>query len=207
MNQSIKIIVISAVIGAVVGSGATFTLQSFQKPKTPSNDELIKEFYLVENAAHVSPHGLRRHMDKGDSNFIVVDLRSPQEYEREHIIGAISIPAYTDPNTSAYEEKDRIVRQFQELINANPEKEIITYCYSIPCMTGRKVGEMLAKKGIYVKTLGIGWNEWRHFWTLWNHEHEWKTTKPEDYIWKGKEPGVPVQREAPSPCGEGEFAC
>lgn len=207
MNQSIKIIVISAVIGAVVGSGATFTLQSFQKPKTPSNDELIKEFYLVENAAHVSPHGLRRKMDKGDQNYVLVDLRSPQEYEREHIIGAISIPAYTDPNTSAYEEKDRIVGQFRELIAQNPGKEIITYCYSIPCMTGRKVGQMLAEKGIYVKTLIIGWNEWRHFWTLWNHEHEWKTTKPEDYIWKGKEPGVPVQREAPSPCGEGEFAC
>lgn len=207
MNQSIKIIVISAVIGAVVGSGATFTLQSFQKPKAPSNDELIKEFYLVENAAHVSPHGLRRKMDKGDQNYVLVDLRSPQEYEREHIIGAVNISAYTDPNTSAYEEKDRIVGQFRELIAKNPGKEIITYCYSIPCMTGRKVGQMLAEKSIYVKTLIIGWNEWRHFWTLWNHEHEWKTTKPENYIWKGKEPGVPVQREAPSPCGEGEFAC
>lgn len=207
MNQSIKIIVISAVIGAVVGSGATFTLQSLQKPVKPSEEELIKEFYLVENAAHVSPHSLRRHMDKGDQDFIVVDLRSPQEYERERIIGAVNIPAYTDPNTSAYEEKDRIVRQFRELIEKNPGKEIITYCYSIPCMTGRKVGQMLAEKGIYVKTLGIGWNEWRHFWTLWNHEHEWKTIKVEDYIWKGKEPGVPQQREAPLPCGEGEFAC
>lgn len=207
MNQFIKIIVVSAVIGAVVGSGATFALQSFQKPQKPTKDELIKEFYLVENAAHVSPHGLRRHMDKGDQNFIVVDLRSPLEYEREHIIGAVNIPAYTDPNTSAYKEVDRIVGQFRELIEKNPDKEIITYCYSIPCMTGRKIGKMLAENGIYVKTLGIGWNEWRHFWTLWNHEHEWETVKPEDYIWKGKEPGVPVQREAPSPCGEGEFAC
>jgi rhodanese-related sulfurtransferase len=207
MNQFIRTIIISAVIGAVVGSGATFTLQSLQKPQKPSEEELIKEFYLAENATHVSPHSLRRKMDKGDQNYVLVDLRSPQEYEREHIIGAISIPAYTDPNTSAYEEKDRIVGQFRELIAKNPEKEIITYCYSIPCMTGRKVGKMLAENGIYVKTLIIGWNEWRHFWTLWNHEHEWKTTKPEDYIWKGKEPGVPVQREAPSPCGEGEFAC
>lgn len=207
MNQTIKIAILSAVIGAVVGSSATFTIYSLRKPAAPSSDELIKEFYLVENAAHVSPHSLRRKMDKGDQNYVLVDLRSPQEYEREHIIGAINIPAYTDPNTPAYEEKDRIVRQFRELIEKNPGKEIITYCYSIPCMTGRKIGKMLAEKGIYVKTLIIGWNEWRHFWTLWNHEYEWKTTKPEDYIWKGKEPGVPVQREAPSPCGEGEFAC
>jgi len=207
MNQITKIAILAAIIGAVVGSGATFTLQGLQKPAKPSEEELIKEFYFAENAAHVSPHSLRRHMDKGDQNYVLVDLRSPQEYEREHIIGAVSIPAYTDPNTSAYEEKDRIVRQFRELIENNPKKEIITYCYSIPCMTGRKVGKMLAENDIYVKTLIIGWNEWRHFWTLWNHEHEWKTTKPEDYIWKGKEPGVPAQREAPSPCGEGGFAC
>ena len=78
MNQFIKIIIISAVIGAVVGSGATFTLQSLQKPQEPSEEELIKEFYLAENAAHVSPHGLRRHMDKGDQNYVLVDTRSPQ---------------------------------------------------------------------------------------------------------------------------------
>lgn len=207
MNQTIKISVLSAIIGAVVGSGATLTLQSLQKPSKPSENELIKEFYLAENAAHISPHSLRRKIDKGDQNYVLVDLRSPQEYEREHIIGAVNIPAYTDPNTPAYEEKDRIVRQFRELIEKNPGKEIITYCYSIPCMTGRKIGKILAENDIYVKTLIIGWNEWRYFWTLWNHEHEWKATKPEDYIWKGKEPGVPAQREAPSPCGEGEFAC
>ena len=101
MNQSIKIIVISAIIGAVVGSGAVFTLQSFQKPHKPSEKELIKEFYLAENAAHVSPHGLRRKMDKGDQNYVLVDTRSPQEYEREHIIGAVSIPA--DVLTAALE--------------------------------------------------------------------------------------------------------
>ena len=207
MNQSIKIIAISAIIGAVVGSGAVLTLQSFQKADKPSEKELIKEFYLTENASHVSPHGLRRKMDKGDKNYVLVDTRSPQEYEREHIIGAVSIPAYTDPNTPAYEEKDRIVKQFRELIEKNPGKEIITYCYSTPCMTAKKVGKMLVENDIYVKTLNIGWNEWRYFWKLWNHEHEWKTTKPEDYVWKGKEPGVPVQREAPSPCGEGETSC
>jgi rhodanese-related sulfurtransferase len=207
MNQQIKIIVLSAIIGAVVGSGVTFTFQFLQKSKKPSEKELIKEFYLTENAVYVSPHSLRRKMDKGEQDYILVDLRSPQEYEREHIIGAVNIPAYTDPNTPAYHEKERIIKQFRELVEKNPNKEIIIYCYSIACMTGKKIGKMLAENGIYVKTLIIGWNEWRYFWTLWNHEHEWKTTKPEDYIWKGKEPGVPVQKEAPSPCGTGEFSC
>ncbi len=203
-----KTFIIAVIISAVVGSLATIGTMSFvggSKEKT--KEELIKEFYDVENAAHVSPHGLRGKLDQGGTTVLLIDLRSAQEYEREHIIGAINIPAYSDPNTPAYEDVDRIVGQFKEAIAANPGKEVITYCYSIPCMTGRKIGKMLTEHGIYVKTLIIGWNEWRHFWTLWNHEHEWKATKPEDYIWQGKEPGVPIQRELPSPCGEGEFSC
>jgi len=203
MNQQLKIIIISAIIAALVGGGSAFFIQKLQKP---SRENLIKEFYDIENAVHASAHGARIQLDKGGGNFILVDLRSPQEYEREHIISAVNIPAYTDPNTSAYEEKDRIIKQFRELINANPGKEIVTYCYSVPCMTARKIGKILAEDGVYVKTLTVGWNEWRYFWNLWNHDGE-APTKVEDYIISGKEPGTPKIRELLSPCGEGEFGC
>lgn len=186
-----------------MGSVVTASLRDLQ-PSSPTSDELIRNFYLTENAVHVSPHGLRRKMDKGDKSFILVDLRSPQEYEKEHIISAISIPAYKDPDTSAYEDVERIVARFRELPK---NKDIIIYCYSIPCMTGRKVGKILSENGIFVKHLGVGWNEWRHFWQLWNHEHEWELTNPEDYIISGPEPGEPEVRELPSPCGEGDLAC
>lgn len=46
--------------------------------------------------------------------------------------------SYKDPDTSAYEEKDRIINEFKKLPK---DKDIIVYCYSIPCMTGRKVGK------------------------------------------------------------------
>jgi hypothetical protein len=99
---------------------------------------------------------------------------------------------------------DRIVREFRTLPK---EKDIIVYCYSIPCMTGRKVGQMLADKGIYVHHLGIGWNEWRHFWELWNHEHEWATTSVEDYVTSGKQPGVFTGTPVIEPCTQGQFGC
>ena len=66
---------------------------------------------------------------------------------------------------------------------------------------------MLAERGIYVQLLGIGWNEWRYFWTLWNHDGEWATTKPTDYIATGKEPGKPKISDIISPCIEGQFGC
>lgn len=204
IKQNLVIIILSAFVGAVVGGGTTYYFGSFQRPQKPTPNQLIEEFYRVENAVHVSPHSLRRMMDKGDKSYVLVDLRSPQEYEKDHIVSAVNIPAYKDPDTSAYEEKERIIKQFKELPKG---KDIIVYCYSTPCMTGRKVGLFLTENNIFVKHLGIGWNEWRHFWTLWNHEHEWETTRPEDYVIKGKEPGIPQKKELPSPCGSGELSC
>jgi len=205
MKQIVLIVVIAAVMGAVVGSMATAVVGDSLLKK--SQNDLIKEFYDVENAAHVSPHSLRSKMDKGINDYILVDLRSAEEYQREHIIGAVNIPAYKDKDTSDYGAVDRIVNSFKELQKNNPGKDIITYCYSTPCMTGRKIGKMLADNGIYVKTLNIGWNEWRYFWTLWNHEHEWNQTNVMDYVATGSEPGVPKIKNSTSVCQIGEFSC
>lgn len=201
----LKIILVSAITGAVAGSIVTVF---FLKAQNPTTSELIKDFYATENAVHVSPHGLRKKMDAGETNYILVDVRSPQEYEKEHIIGAINIPAYKDPNTSISidtekEEKERIINSFRAL---GIQKEIIVYCYSMPCMTGRKIGKLLSENNIYVKALGIGWNEWRYFWSLWNHDGE-EPTDENDYIFSGKDPGVPKIKDTFSPCKVGELGC
>ena len=197
----IKLIVIALVFGIMGGALSTLI---FSKIQTRSQNDLIGDFYMIENAVHISPHSLRGRMDKGAKDFVLVDLRSAQEYETEHIVGAINIPAYKDPKTSAYDEVDRIVGNFSLLPK---DKETIVYCYSVPCMTGRKIGLMLAQHGIYVKQLGIGWNEWRYFWDLWNHEIDWNTTKVGDYIWNGTEPGVPKIKNKPTVCIDGQFGC
>ena len=67
-------------------------------------------------------------------------------------------------------------------------------------MTGRKVGKILVEHDIYVKHLGIGWNEWRYHWTLWNHPHEWNQTEVMDYIWEGPQPGIPKQKDIKEGC-------
>jgi|TARA_Y100000310_G_scaffold169177_4_gene169182 rhodanese-related sulfurtransferase len=203
MNNAIKSVFVGAVVGALVGAGTTLVLSG---EKTA--EEYIKDFYFTDTSVLVSPHGLRKKMDKGDKSFVLVDLRSGEEYEREHIVGAVSVPAYKDPETSAYGDVERIVNGFRTIIEENPGKDVIVYCYSIPCMTGRKVGRMLAENEIFVKELGVGWNEWRHFWTLWNHEHEWDNTNVFDYIASGPEPGEPKVKEGSTACPiEGEFGC
>lgn len=172
--MAIAVIVVSLVAGAIAGSEVSYYLSNQEK----SQDSLIKEFYEIENAVYVSPHSLRVKMSKSDSNFTLVDLRSPEEYAREHIKGAINIPAYKDEETPDY-NAERLISQFSQL---SSDKDVIVYCYSTPCMTGRKVGKILANEEIYVKHLGIGWNEWRYAWESWNHEYEWNIANVSDYI-------------------------
>ena len=199
-----KAIIISILFGILSGAVTTIIIQKI----TNNENNLIKEFYLVENAVHVSPHSIRKSMDKGENNFILVDLRSQEEYEKEHIIGAVNIPAYKDPDTSAYGDVDRIVNSFNDLKTKNQNKNLIVYCYSIPCMTGRKIGKLLVGNNIYVKHLGIGWNEWRYDWNSWNHEHEWNITSVKDYIAVGKEPGTPKINLTSKACPiEGALGC
>jgi rhodanese-related sulfurtransferase len=186
-TQRFSQIVLMTVI-AVIIIGLEYMAEYYDIIPSPglTKNELIADYYATESAVHVSPHGLRKEIMQGTSKSILVDLRSAEEYEISHIVGAINIPAYKTPDKSAYDEVDRIVDAFAKLPK---DKEIVVYCYSIPCMTGRKVGKMLADKGMYVKHLGIGWNEWRYDWKSWNHELEWDKTKVEDYIFSGKEPG------------------
>ncbi len=200
MRNYILVIIVGLIAGLAGGVASSTVLE----PYVRSDAALIRDFYDTENAVHVSPHSLRKKMSETTQDFILVDLRSSQEYEKEHIVGAVSIPAYSDPDHSAYDDVERIVTSFKEL-PAN--KKIIVYCYSMPCMTGRKIGQMLTKHGIYVQHLGIGWNEWRYFWNLWNHEGEWGKTNVKDYVVSGTEPGSFKGTSVISPCNEGQFGC
>lgn len=205
MNKSLLTIIIVTLCATTTSLLATFL---FFKYYVRQKAELIEEFYSVENAVHVSPHSLRKAMDEGGENYILVDLRSEEEYEEEHIIGAVNIPAYKDRDTSAYWDKQRIIQSFQALQSEYPEKNIIVYCYSAVCMTGRKIWGMLAENHIYVKHLGIGWNEWKYDWKSRNHPHEWEITNSSEYISSGAEPWVPTIKTQSTACPiDNEFGC
>ena len=204
-NNNLNIIILAILFGALGGGVVSSNLFI---EKTKSNQDLIKEFYEVENAVYVSPHHIRKHIEQGDKDFILIDLRSQQEYETAHIIGALNVPVYVSPDKSAYEDIDRIVNEFRKIQEEYINKTIIIYCYSAPCMSGRKIGKMLTEHDIYVKHLGIGWQEWRYYWNLWNHDGE-TPVNPANYIKNGSEPGVfYISREDISGCVlGGDFGC
>lgn len=192
------------VLGLLIGGLGMFAAMNTQKS---TSEDRIAEFYATETAVYVSPHSVRKKIAQGqDADFVLVDVRSSQEYKTEHIIGALNVPAYKDPETAAYDDVDRIVDDFRKIQEENPNKDIIVYCYSTACMSGRKIGNLLASHGIFVKELTIGWNEWRYAWNMWNHSGE-KPSAVEDYIFSGSQPGEPKAHELLSPCTEGELGC
>lgn len=142
-----------------------------------SQNDLIGKFYEMEGAVSVSPHHMRGHMGPSQ-DFTIVDVRDADDYEVEHIISAINIPASLPT--------DEIVAKFKELPS---DKDIITYCYSTACMSSRKVGKTLADAGIYVKHLNIGWNEWKYDAESWNYPEEWEDLNIQDTLISGSEAG------------------
>ena len=194
--------ILPILLGVVLGG--TLVLLGTAVNKEPSGAEenelnqLRAHYYASQVATLVSPHSLRGRMDRGDNSYILVDTRAADDYQREHIIGAVNIDSaesFADV-LSAYRTLDQ-------------SKEIIIYCYSSFCLNGRKVGNFLAENGIYVKEMTVGWNEWRYEWEGWNYDTEWDSTNVTDYVIAGDQPGVPLVREDGSEtCPlEGGFSC
>ena len=65
MNRNLAVIIAAILISSAIGALTAFGVISYQKP---NEQDLIKEFYDVENAVYVSPHGLRQKMSKGEIN-------------------------------------------------------------------------------------------------------------------------------------------
>jgi rhodanese-related sulfurtransferase len=153
-------------------------------------------------ATLVSPHSIRERISYGrNDEFVLVDVRAAEDYEREHIITAVNI--------DTGRELDVVLADFEALQAEHPDKDIIIYCYSASCMNGRKAGDFLAQNGVFVKEMTIGWNEWRYDWESWNYDTEWERYDPSDYVVSGPEPGtLPADAVPIAPCPiDGELSC
>lgn len=182
--KSFFLALFGALIGSSITAGIFLTIgkeESVSLPPqviTQAEQNPFLEYYTVENAVAVSPHDIRMQMDKWTEDFIIVDLRSAPEYEKEHIKWAVNIPWIAGDATREAQEA-RIIAEFKKLPT---NKRIIVHCYTHYCMLAKKVGLMLAKEWINAQELNIGWNEWRYEWDLWNGEGTSKTIDIANYL-------------------------
>jgi rhodanese-related sulfurtransferase len=78
-------------------------------------------------------------MERGRSDFIVIDTRSPADFEARRIAGAINLPYRTmNAQTTAHLPKDKV---------------LVTYCWHTGCNASAKGALKLASLGFRVKEL------------------------------------------------------
>lgn len=124
------------------------------------------------------------------SDTILIDVRSPYEYERGHIPGAISLPLFSNEERqqvgTLYKQKGRelAVEKGLEFVTAKvmgmlgaiktiaPEKRILVYCWRGGMRSG-SIAWMLDLYGFHVSVLQGGYKAYRHY-----QEHCYQHAKP-----------------------------
>lgn len=81
----------------------------------------------------ISTDQLKKMQDEKKS-FLLVDARSPQEYQEAHIKGAISIP-------------EKNLEENKNLLPADKSTQIIIYCNGVQCGKSKRLGEKIVPLG------------------------------------------------------------
>jgi len=102
------------------------------------------KYYTDKLAFETDSWDLKVALEAGE-NVVVIDARSPEAYQREHIPGAVNIPH----------------RNMSEATTKHIDKtaSVVTYCDGIGCNASTKGALNMAKLGFQVKEL-IGGLEW-----------------------------------------------
>lgn len=105
------------------------------------------EYLRAKLESEASPYGLKTEMDGEPDKTLVVDVRDPESFAKEHIRGATNIPA------------DELVARLSSLPR---DKTIVAYCWDMTCDLAPRAALELAQKGFRAKFLAGGIAEWRH---------------------------------------------
>ena len=183
MEMDPRALAVIILVAAFAGALASMVVSSLI---APSPEKMIRDFYLSESAAVLSPTDYLNELKSGKQDMLMVDLRTVADYQAGHLVGAINIPAEGMNDA-------QLVAAFRAVPS---NRTIITYCYAEHCTLSAKVGLVLANNGIFVKHSTTGALE--------------NARDFADYIVKGPQPGVYM----PGPGGQficsaqgGNFTC
>lgn len=112
-----------------------YTDLPYWRKKYINRDETIKSVHLKDILTEIK-----------EGEAILIDVRPQEEYEHQHITGAMSIP----------------VEDMEDLIELLPkEKKIIAYCRGPYCVFATQAVELLNSLGYDAYRMDEGINEWK----------------------------------------------
>src|SRR3989338_1410375 len=79
----------------------------------------LAKYFQAKLAAELGPHNVKRLLDAGTRDIVLLDVRSREGYNESHLPGAINIP---------FEELPSRMKELPK------QKGIITYCWDVTCI-------------------------------------------------------------------------
>jgi rhodanese-related sulfurtransferase len=113
------------------------------KRATPAQ---LKRYFEAKLSAELGPHNVKRLLDAGAKDILILDVRTRDGYRAGHLPGAINIP---------FEELPARLRELPK------QKELLTYCWGTTCILCTKASYVLASKGFRTKEMIGGIEEWQ----------------------------------------------
>ena len=105
------------------------------------------DYFAAKLAYEMTPWSLKSLIvDQKSDKHLVLDVRSPEHFEKGHIPGAKNIP---------------LADLVSSLKSLPKDKTIVTYCSNITCALAPKAALELAQKGFKVMELFGGIQEWQ----------------------------------------------
>lgn len=151
-NSNIKWLAL-LLVGIMLSAFAVGCGTSKETAKTPEESKTADQKVTIEQVADkyytnmgadvykISEADLKAKIDKGDTSFLLIDIRKAEDYAKGHIKGAVNIPFAK-------------VNEYLDKLPA--DKEIIEYCY-----TGQTAGQTVAIMNMYglkAKSLNLGFD-------------------------------------------------
>ncbi|MDK2824739.1 MAG: hypothetical protein PWQ67_1261 [Clostridia bacterium] len=127
-------------VGMALVSGIGKEVKASQSPIEPAVFWYFER--MPDDSYRISGEELKTLMDT-NKNLFILDIRNAEDYEKDHIEGAINIPFKKIGDNLDKIPKDRLV---------------IVYCYS--GQNGGQVVALLNISGFYAKSLSGGWGGW-----------------------------------------------
>ena len=106
----------------------------------------LRRYFEDKLAAELGPHNVKRLLDAGTRDVVILDVRSTEGYGHGHVPGAINIP---------FEQLPHRLRELPK------SKEIITYCWNVTCLLCTKAAYVLASKGYKAREMIGGIQSWK----------------------------------------------
>lgn len=147
--------------------------QAYRTVQTVFRPSLVPHFPVAKNVpqtVYYDPLQLVEAVKKRDTNIVIIDTRSLEEYKKAHVKTAVSTPMYSfQYETIVYNDINTVIKTMK----INSSKLIVVYGPSTSFQQQQTVVSELKKNGYNAQLLAVGWNELRHFQNLWLPEPLW----------------------------------